>query len=88
MLGSAVYLANPVSALVTFYQLVQPAIAKLSGKKHPKKQPHFQAIAQTNLKKSPGRLDFQHWFLKLMKPISRSASGFPRLASIQFFREK
>ena len=33
---------NPVSALVTFYQLVLPAIAKLSGKKHPKKQPHFQ----------------------------------------------
>jgi molybdopterin molybdotransferase len=32
---------NPVSALVTFYQLVQPAIAKLSGKKHPKKQPHL-----------------------------------------------
>ena len=53
---------NPVSALVTFYQLVQPAIAKLSGKKHPKKQPHFQAIAQTNLKKAPGRLDFQRGF--------------------------
>ena len=28
---------NPVSALVTFYQLVQPAIGKLSGKKHPEK---------------------------------------------------
>ena len=53
---------NPVSALVTSYQLVQPAIAKLSGKKHLKKQPHFQAIAQTNLKKSPGRLDFQRGF--------------------------
>ena len=56
---------NPVSALVTFYQLVQPAIAKLSGKKHPKKQPHFQAIAQTNLKKSPGRLDFQRGFYQI-----------------------
>jgi len=56
---------NPVSALVTFYQLVQPAIGKLSGKKHPKKQPHFQAIAQTNLKKSPGRLDFQRGFYQI-----------------------
>ena len=56
---------NPVSALVTFYQLVQPAIAKLSGKKHPKKQPHFQAIAQINLKKSPGRLDFQRGFYQI-----------------------
>ena len=56
---------NPVSALVRFYQLVQPAIAKLSGKKHPKKQPHFQAIAQTNLKKSPGRLDFQRGFYQI-----------------------
>ena len=56
---------NPVSALVTFYQLVQPAIAKLNGKKHPKKQPHFQAIAQTNLKKSPGRLDFQRGFYQI-----------------------
>ena len=56
---------NPVSALVTFYQLVQPAIAKLSGKKHPKKQPHFQAISQTYLKKAPGRLDFQRGFYQI-----------------------
>ena len=41
---------NPVSALVTFYQLVQLAIAKLNGKKQSEKQPHFQAIVQTNLK--------------------------------------
>ena len=38
---------------------------QLSGKKHPKKQPHFQAIAQTNLKKSPGRLDFQRGFYQI-----------------------
>ena len=56
---------NPVSALVTFYQLVQPAIAKLSGKNTRKKQPHFQAISQNNLKKSPGRLDFQRGFYQI-----------------------
>ena len=35
---------NPVSALVTFYQLVQPAIAKLSGKKHPKNNRTFKQL--------------------------------------------
>lgn len=53
---------NPVSALVTFYQLVQPLISKLQGQKQWKKPPHFTAIATTNLKKSPGRLDFQRGF--------------------------
>jgi len=37
---------NPVSALVTFYQLVQPAIAKLSGKKHPKMLQAYGALEQ------------------------------------------
>ena len=53
---------NPVSALVTFYQLVQPLIAKLQGQKQWKKLPHFSAIATMNLKKAPGRLDFQRGF--------------------------
>ncbi|BFU59619.1 MULTISPECIES: molybdopterin molybdotransferase MoeA [Rodentibacter] len=53
---------NPVSALVTFYQLVQPLITKLQGEKQWKKPPHFSAVAATNLKKSPGRLDFQRGF--------------------------
>lgn len=52
---------NPVSALVTFYQLVQPVIAKLSGLTY--SQPaRLQAVAATKLKKSPGRLDFQRGF--------------------------
>lgn len=50
---------NPVSAALTFYQLVQPLIAKLSG--HSQWQPplRLKATAMTKLKKSPGRLDFQ-----------------------------
>ncbi|OOF66251.1 molybdopterin molybdotransferase MoeA [Rodentibacter sp. Ppn85] len=56
---------NPVSALVTFYQLVQPAILQLSGQKYPKKQPHFTAIATTDLKKTPGRLDFQRGYYQM-----------------------
>lgn len=56
---------NPVSALVTFYQLVQPLIAKLQGQKHWKNPPHLQAVAATNLKKAPGRLDFQRGFYQV-----------------------
>lgn len=50
---------NPVSATVTFYQLVQPLIARLSGFSHWKAPQRFQAITQSSLKKSVGRLDFQ-----------------------------
>ncbi|OBX10753.1 molybdopterin molybdotransferase MoeA [Gallibacterium genomosp. 3] len=56
---------NPVSAFVTFYQLVQPAIAKLSGFSQWKAPQQFKATAATSLKKSPGRLDFQRGFYQL-----------------------
>ena len=56
---------NPVSALVTFYQLVQPLIAKLQGQKYWRNPPHLQAVAATNLKKAPGRLDFQRGFYQV-----------------------
>jgi molybdopterin biosynthesis moeA protein len=56
---------NPVSALVTFYQLVQPAIAKLSGYSQWKAPMRLTAIAASNLKKAPGRLDFQRGFYQL-----------------------
>jgi molybdopterin molybdotransferase len=48
---------NPVSAMVTFDQLVQPALAKLAGQ-HFERPLQLQAIAAEPLKKSPGRLDF------------------------------
>ncbi|CNI35063.1 molybdopterin molybdotransferase MoeA [Yersinia pekkanenii] len=50
---------NPVSAALTFYQLVQPLIAKLSGHSGWRPPLRLKAIAATKLKKSPGRLDFQ-----------------------------
>ena len=54
---------NPVSAAVTFYQLVQPLLAKLSG--NPTVQPtRLRVRAATRLKKSPGRLDFQRGVLR------------------------
>ena len=56
---------NPVSALVTFYQLVVPAIRKLQGQPNPPKAVQLPAIAASNLKKAPGRLDFQRGFYQL-----------------------
>lgn len=50
---------NPVSAALTFYQLVQPLIAKLSGHAEWRPPLRLNAVAATKLKKSPGRLDFQ-----------------------------
>nr|WP_318382232.1 molybdopterin molybdotransferase MoeA [uncultured Enterobacter sp.] len=60
---------NPVSAAVTFYQLVIPLLAKLSGRtSHPLPQ-RLRVRAATRLKKSPGRLDFQRGVL------ARNADG-------------
>lgn len=50
---------NPVSAALTFYQLVQPLLAKLAGHSEWQLPPRLQARALTPLKKTPGRLDFQ-----------------------------
>ncbi len=50
---------NPVSAALTFYQLVQPFIAQLAGHTAWQFPPRLQAVAVTPLKKSAGRLDFQ-----------------------------
>lgn len=53
---------NPVSAMVTFDQLVQPALAKLAGQQF-ERPLQLQAIAAESLKKSRGRLDFQRGIL-------------------------
>ncbi|TDQ57377.1 molybdopterin molybdochelatase [Mesocricetibacter intestinalis] len=53
---------NPVSALVTFYQLVCPAIAKLSGHSSYRRPQRLSARSLSPLKKSPGRLDFQRGY--------------------------
>ncbi|MGP3591101.1 molybdopterin molybdotransferase MoeA [Vagococcus sp. WN89Y] len=55
---------NPVSATLTFYQLVQPLLAKLSGDTTPWQPLRLRARAASGLKKSPGRLDFQRGILR------------------------
>lgn len=54
---------NPVSAAVTFYQLVQPLIMKLSGYSQWQPPKSFKVKTQTALKKTPGRIDFQRGIL-------------------------
>lgn len=55
---------NPVSAVVTFYQLVQPLLTKLTGQAGPALPPRQRVRSASFLKKSPGRLDFQRGILQ------------------------
>jgi len=55
---------NPVSAALTFYQLVQPLLAKLSGQQGNALPPRSRARTVGKLKKAPGRLDFQRGIVR------------------------
>lgn len=49
---------NPVAVLVTFLQLVRPALARLMGQ--PVQRPlRLPALSRSTLKKAPGRMEFQ-----------------------------
>jgi molybdopterin molybdotransferase len=65
---------NPVSAMVTFYQFVLPAIRKLSGETA-RDSLLIQARCSADLKKSPGRTEFQRGRLE------RAADGGWRVSS-------
>ena len=54
---------NPVSVMVTFYQLVQPALRALMGAVDPDPPVLLRASCQTRLLKKPGRLEFQRGVL-------------------------
>jgi molybdopterin molybdotransferase len=55
---------NPVSVMVTFYQLVQPALLALAGAAAVDPPISVRAVCQTRLKKKPGRMDFQRGLLE------------------------
>nr|CBX80144.1 Molybdopterin biosynthesis protein moeA [Erwinia amylovora ATCC BAA-2158] len=55
---------NPVSAVLTFYQLVQPLLARLTGQHGPALPPRQRVRCVSELKKTPGRLDFQRGILQ------------------------
>ncbi len=50
---------NPVSAMLTLYQLVQPMLAKLAGNSQYQPPVRVKAKATSLFKKRPGRTDFQ-----------------------------
>jgi molybdopterin molybdotransferase len=52
---------NPVASIATLYQLAVPAIEKLSGITS-KPRIRFNAVSENNLKKRPGRADFQRGY--------------------------
>ncbi len=54
---------NPVAVMVTFYQFVQPALRRMSGETHVE-QPQFLVPCQSQLKKRPGRTEFQRGILE------------------------
>jgi len=54
---------NPVSALVTFYQLVQPALQALQGAAGAGPPILLRATCESRLRKHPGRLEFQRGVL-------------------------
>ncbi len=60
---------NPVSVMVTFYQLVQPALRALAGESSTAPPVLLRATCQSKLRKKPGRLEFQRGVLE------RDASG-------------
>ena len=55
---------NPVSALVTFHQLAIQALIKMQNAK-PIKRTYVQVKSADNLRKSPGRKDFQRGYLTI-----------------------
>ncbi len=55
---------NPVAVMVTFYQLVQPALLALMGAVNPDPPILVRATCETRLRKAPGRMEFQRGVLE------------------------
>jgi molybdopterin molybdotransferase len=54
---------NPVAVMVTFYQLVRDALLHMSGRTDDFTIPLLKAIAAENIRKVPGRTEFQRGIL-------------------------
>lgn len=78
---------NPVSSMVTFTQIVTPALRHLAGEA-PRPPVRFRARCTTALRKKPGLLEFQRGLLSLgsdglpeVTPFGRQGSGILRSMS-------
>ena len=76
---------NPVSVMVTFYQLVQPALRILAGLEAPEIPLRVTATLESRLRKKPGRREFQRGVLAMsdegsyrVAPAGRQGSGILR----------
>ena len=72
---------NPVSAAVTLERLVKPALTKLSGNE-PKPTIRLKAVTTQQIKKRPGRTDFQRGIASndennnlVVAPVEKQGSG-------------
>jgi molybdopterin molybdotransferase len=54
---------NPVSVMVTFYQVVRPALLALTGAIDADPPVLLRAVCESRLRKTPGRLEFQRGVL-------------------------
>jgi molybdopterin molybdotransferase len=90
-IGNAHYFGlpgNPVSVMVTFYQFVRDAMLVLMGQPDPVPVPQLSVICAGNLKKAPGRTEFQRGVLFAdgdgqwkVQPIGNQGSGVLRSMS-------
>ena len=67
-IGNAHYFGlpgNPVSVMVTFYQFVRDAMLMLMGQANPQPIPLLPAICTGEIRKAPGRTEFQRGVLTL-----------------------
>ena len=87
-IGNAHYFGlpgNPVSVMVTFYQFVRDAMLVLMGQPNPAPVAQLPVICAGNLKKAPGRTEFQRGVLFAdsngqwkVQPIGNQGSGVLR----------
>lgn len=57
---------NPVAVMVTYLQFVLPAIRRLAGEQQASLHPmDFPAVCLSNLRKSPGRTEFQRGVMRI-----------------------
>lgn len=90
-IGNAHYFGlpgNPVSVMVTFYQFVRDAMLVLMGQPNPPPMPMLPVTCTGNLKKAPGRTEFQRGVLFAdadgtwkVEPIGNQGSGVLRSMS-------
>lgn len=79
---------NPVAVMVTFYQFVRQALLVLMGQPEPPPTPMLDAISTEDIRKLPGRTEFQRGVLFIdgdgkwkVRPTGHQGSGILRSMS-------